>query len=45
MHGGRRVFFNTRTILFINTTFGPTWRLPTGALGGRLLKLGGQFNF
>ena len=37
--------FNTRTILSLNTTFGPTWRVPTGVLGGRLFKLGGQFNF
>jgi hypothetical protein len=37
--------FNTRSILGINSTYGPAWRLPTSLLGGRLLKLGGQFDF
>jgi hypothetical protein len=37
--------FNTRSILSINSTYGPSWRLPTSLLGGRLLKVGGQFDF
>jgi hypothetical protein len=29
----------------VNSTYGPAWRRPSNVLGGRLFKLGGQFDF
>ena len=37
--------FNARTILGVNSTFGAAWLRPTAVLGGRLIKIGGQFDF
>jgi hypothetical protein len=36
---------NTRVAQGINTTYGPSWLLPTSILGGRLFKIGGQFSY
>jgi hypothetical protein len=37
--------FNARTVLSSNATFGPTWLRPSSILGGRMLKLGAQFDY
>ncbi len=36
---------NARTILAVNSTYGTQWRRPSSVLGGRMWKLGGQFDF
>jgi hypothetical protein len=37
--------FNANTIVNENFTYGASWLHPTAILGGRLLKIGGQFDF
>jgi hypothetical protein len=37
--------FNASTVATANATYGPVWLRPTGILGGRLIKVGGQFEF
>jgi hypothetical protein len=37
--------FNADSILAVNGTYGSSWRRPTTILGGRLFKIGGQFDF
>jgi hypothetical protein len=37
--------FNARTILGVNTRYGPSWLQPTSVLGGRLVKFGAQVDF
>ena len=34
-----------RTILGVSSTFGSSWQRPTGAMPGRLFKIGGTFEF
>jgi hypothetical protein len=37
--------FNARTILGVNTSYGPLWQRPTAVLGGRMVKVGAQVDF
>jgi hypothetical protein len=37
--------FNANPVLSVNSTFGAAWLRPTAVLPGRLVKIGGQFNF
>jgi hypothetical protein len=37
--------FNANTVLGVNNTYGAAWQRPTAILGGRLFKLGAQFEF
>jgi hypothetical protein len=36
---------NARTVLSSSPVFGPAWRRPSTILGGRMLKLGAQFDY
>jgi hypothetical protein len=37
--------FNQSAVVSENTTYGPSWRVPSDILNGRVIELGVQFNF
>lgn len=47
LQGNFEIFnlFNVRNVLSANPTYGVAWLVPSSILGGRLLKLGAQFDF